>query len=141
MLVVAIDPGITTGLCLKGEALDRVTCVIENCGKAPIEVWKFLERGNFSHIILEQFSASGRIDENCERTLELCGIVKIYAATHSIELTLQAPQKRRAFLKDAKLILQKRGALYMEHELDALAHLLRWDFERAFSQQVRPGRP
>lgn len=137
-VLVTVDPGITTGVAV------RILSVIPEVPPKYItltcnpisELWDFLETLPYhvDMVVLEQFQASAHIDDNCERTLEACGYVKAMCYRKGWSLTLQTPQSRIAFLKKAKALLAQvggEGPRVGDHEMDALAHVLRYDYDHS----------
>ena len=134
MVVVAIDPGITTGVAARLDGPEGRRYSTFNIN--PIDdLWGLLMTLHPDLIILEQFAASGRIDENCERTLEACGWVKAYCHVYKVRMVTHTPSYRISFLKLAKEFLrmlaqsQKRDSRYpiTDHEFDAMSHIMRWE--------------
>lgn len=128
MKILAIDPGGTTGIAIRSELGEIYTCVM----KSPEEVYTLINPGSVDHIICENFKAQ-TISKYGLHTVRIVGGAYALAIKFGIGYTLHQPQDRYPFLTDAKQILDERRRTlkqpYMEHEKDALAHLLRWEHD------------
>lgn len=127
-VIVAVDPGVTTGIAVRVTLPDSRRYYTVNCMN-PQEVWSFLTTAAPDVVILEQFAASGRIDDNCAKTLEMCGWVKAFVNLMKPVYVSHTPAYRKAFLKQAASFLDilKPGMSRTDHEKDSMAHLLRWE--------------
>jgi hypothetical protein len=119
-ILIAIDPGITSGVAIKvGTKYD--TCVAHT----GAELWEFIRDYNFETVIIEQFSTSSLISKFGLRTAELVGGVEALCWLKNIPIVRRMPAQRIPFLRRAALML--RDTAIVEHQQDALAHLLAWE--------------
>jgi len=116
--IVAIDPGGTTGVASKING-EYNTYVLHD----EEELWHLInEKPDL--VICENFVAE-LISKYGLYTVQLVGGIKALCYTHNIPLVIQMPQKRIAFVKPAKEMI-RRG--HPDHEHDALAHLLAFEY-------------
>lgn len=125
--IISIDPGYTTGIATRINGQLMTTVVYES------QVLDLLD--NFEQVIVETFSTAGRISAPGIRTIELCGMIQGYCIARGIPCALVTPQAKWTFanhvydhyLGPGKLIEKSR---VQEHECDALAHLLSWEWRK-----------
>lgn len=136
-MIMAIDPGGTTGVAFHADQSEGgkgyLTCVTHT----PDELWNLFEFGG-KHpevVICEDFQTGNRINPIQHYTIRLVGGIQALCSFLQVPLYMQSPQNRKAFLKDAEDILKRDGRKFMEHEKDALAHLLRWEWTRDGNKQ------
>lgn len=124
--VVAIDPGGTTGIAIKLPIVDSmyVTCTTST----PVQLYEFLKRTDFSHLIVENYQAQ-TIGHWGLYTVDLVGACKAIAHMKGAVYVKHMPQDRYAFKKEARQILKGRKVVI--HEIEALEHLLRWEYDNA----------
>lgn len=121
----AIDPGITTGMAFRiGGKL--ATCV----GYSDEEVLDLIH--DVDVVVIERFATAGRLSAPGLITIELVGQVRGWCRAQGIHCETAIPQARYAYMQEAinnigvgKLIEPSR---VQQHERDALAHLLSWEF-------------
>lgn len=116
--IISLDPGGTIGVASKinGEYNSFEL-------KDEEELWHLLnEKPDL--VIAENFVAE-LISKYGLYTVQLIGGIKALCYTHNIPLVLQMPQKRIAFVKEAKVIVGKRPR---DHEWAAMAHLLAYEY-------------
>jgi hypothetical protein len=123
-IVCAIDPGGTTGIAIRlpTETDNLQTCV----AKTPEELYDLINRGHITHIVIETFQAQ-LISRHGLDTVEIVGGVKALCHVLNIELETHMPQDRYPFQQEAKQLLQGKHTVI--HEQDALAHLLRYEYD------------
>lgn len=123
MNVLALDPGMTTGVAFRIGKCEPATEVLETIDA----VFGLILENNWDIVIYERFITSGRVSSYGIATIELVGAIKALCKSRGITSIAHTPGMRKAFEFRARAILTKRGAKYMAHQLDALAHLLRWE--------------
>ena len=136
MKILSIDPGGTTGIAIRMSYItgvntgDVYTCVL----KSPEEVFNMIATGQPEVIICENFQAQ-TISKYGLHTVRIVGGTYALAHIYKKRYVLHMPQDRYPFLSEAKEILEKRRLTlrqpYMEHEKDALAHLLRFEHDES----------
>lgn len=131
MRIVAIDPGVTTGLCFYApefETLERVQLGPEDHYQT---LWHILEDFNPDVIICESFqNMSDLRQEDTTKPLEYIGVVKLYNEfVKPCRVGFQTAAQGKEFWDDDKL---KAVALYEKgrpHSNDATRHFLYyWTF-------------
>lgn len=132
--VLAVDPGLTTGV-----ALTRVTpggVGIEMMGqRTPEEVTATLHKARryrtnqvgFMYLAYETFVGAGPRTRESSLTQELVGYFKYSAEDFGFVAVPQTNQSRKAFLEPARLLAAEQypHTKFRVHEMDALAHNLR----------------
>jgi hypothetical protein len=119
-ILMSIDPGITSGIAIKVDG-KYDTCVAHT----GAELWEFIRDYNFDTVIIEQFATSSLISKFGLRTAELVGGVEALCWLKSIPIVRRMPAQRIPFLRKAALML--KDTAIVEHQQDALAHLLAWE--------------
>lgn len=124
-IVLAIDPGGTTGMAvrLSPDIIQTFTC------PNPESVFDFVtqNKGILQQVVIENFAAE-LIGKWGLFTVRIVGGVYALCHQYKIEYKLHQPQDRYPFQKDAKDILSTRRGIVI-HEHDALSHLLRWEYD------------
>lgn len=127
-LVIAIDPGGTTGIAVKTSDGRYLTCT----ASTPEEVADFLFTKRFTHLIVENFQAQ-TIGKWGLHTVRIVGGCYMLAYLKGATYVHHVPQDRYPFQQEAKEMLQ--GTKAVIHEQDALAHLLRWEYDQKKCQK------
>lgn len=127
---LAIDPGGTTGMAIRfpDEKWHTFTC------STPEQVFDFIKgsKSVLQQIVIENFQAQ-TISKWGLHTVRIVG--GVYALAHVFEIghKVHIPQDRYPFQKDSQTLLRRRrsedGIKFVIHEEDALAHLLRFEFD------------
>lgn len=124
---MGIDPGGTSGIAVRNDDGVLATCV----AKTPEELYDFILKakvsGGLTHIVIENFIAA-TISSDGLHTVRIVGGVRAVAHILGIGITIHVPQDRYAFQEDAKQTLKELGGGVI-HEQDALAHLLRYEYD------------
>lgn len=119
MLVLALDPGVTTG------AAFRETNIHTLILGTPEAVYSWIEDRNWDAVVYESFYTGNRINKYGLATVKLIGGILALCWYKNINTYERPPQAKIAFMNDAKKITTR------EHEVDALAHLLSWEYKYA----------
>lgn len=128
MLVLAIDPGITTGVCL----VNTVDGTVNSQQLSGVDTSAFYlvgfidqvtKQGRVGEVIVvvEDFIGSGRRDEDIKTTIKLLGFIELECLTNGIKLVKQVPQYRNPFLDKA---IESYPLHKHRHCADAFAHAL-----------------
>lgn len=123
-MLVAIDPGGSTGIAMKE---DGVYSTITT--KFPDDVFAKILCNEWTAVIYEDFNTGGNISKDGQHTLKLIGGILALCWQKNIKPYRQVPQERMAFLARANAILKKIKEKPTNHDKDALAHLLHWEYE------------
>ncbi len=130
--IVAVDPGPHAGVAVcshyhLGAPYHFDTLLFHE--EAP-EVWKFVRDLEPEAIVIERFQAYAshgmQFDANGLATMEMQGGLEEIASHLGCELVLQTAVQRMPFLPIAKKLLNAGSSKIETHEVDALAHLLRY---------------
>lgn len=138
MSVLAVDPGGKSGIAIRLDDGKLMTCICESlfnkkAGTRQVtydakELYEMLMLPTITQVIVETFQAQ-RIDQYGLHTVRLVGAIEAICHVRNIPLVKHIPQDRYPFKTEAKMWLQDQKRPYLIHELDALAHLLRWEFD------------
>lgn len=123
--ILAIDPGGTTGIAIKLGG-NYQTCVVESAE----DLWNLVSSTAWDAVIYEQFATGGLISKYGLHTTRLIGGIQALCHHFSVRCFAQPPQRRKAYLERAIDVLRelhKSNHDWLEHEKDALAHLLAWE--------------
>lgn len=119
--VLAIDPGGTTGTALRLSNGLWLTSSL----KTWEQLCDFILNG-LDTVVIENFKAE-HISTYGLHTVKLVGGVQFACRKMNIPLVIHQPQDRYPFRTDARQMISDAGIPYVVHEMDALAHLLRWE--------------
>jgi len=122
MLVIAIDPGITTGIAFHNPGGYKTIAT-----KDEDEIWSLLTGVPWECVIFETFATSGRISAPGLATVRLVGGIQALCKHLKLRTCPHSPQARYPYQKQAKQMLPHT----VIHEQDAMAHLLRWEADHA----------
>lgn len=134
-MILAIDPGGTTGIAIRMNDGSIQTCVCQTMtGDKKKEfdstsLYDMICTPGITHVVYEMFQAE-LISKYGLHTVRLVGAIEALCWKLNIPVLAHMPQMRRPFLDEAKKILTKKGGRYVIHEVDALAHLLRMEYDR-----------
>jgi len=121
--IIAIDPGVTTGIAIR-DSTDQLHTTIVHRQK---DLWAIIDKHEPYHVVYEEFKTPGHISKDGLHTVRLIGAIECYCYTKGIRTILQHPSERRGWLFPAKNMLKASGKKFLEHEIDALAHLLLYE--------------
>lgn len=137
MRVEAFDPGLTTGyaIAILGDHT-TVPQIVSLGAQTPTEVTDVVN--HISYVppdvrIVEQFVGAGHRTTEATTTLKLVGFLSLGAGIKSTSLTEireHVPQWRKAFVAAATALCKEQGFSYNKHAVDALAHILYFDYVR-----------
>lgn len=123
MTVLSIDPGGTTGMATRIEGeIHTFVC------KEPEEVFNFIIQCKdvLKVCVVEGFAAQ-TISTYGLHTVRIIGGVYALCYEHNIKYEHHQPQARYPFQQEAKRLLADKHTVI--HEKDALAHLLRYEYD------------
>lgn len=139
MTILAIDPGISTGVAIYVDthievykdvpadqydeflkAAEYLMLVVTE----PIKLWDLVQAHRPSVIVCENFAAGGLISKDGQATIRLVGAMELAAYITDAEFVLQFPSERKPFIPVARQMLIQRGRTPISHEVDSLSHLL-----------------
>lgn len=123
MLILAIDPGLTTGMAfnINGfyETLDQPDAR---------ELYEFVFTTPLEVVLCEQFTTSNiHSNKYGVRTAEIVGAVEALCYVRKIPFHRRNNHQRLPSMEQAKQILRAKKRQFVDHEVDALAHLLQWE--------------
>lgn len=131
LMVLSFDPGISTGYCLTTiypeDSIFQINC-IGTCEYNPMEINHiFTILSMYSpHVVIEEYK-SNVLNQEQKKVVELLGMFKYFCARDLIKPVAQYPSQRQGYLNMAKnLLLNENTMKLVVHEVDALAHNLRY---------------
>ncbi len=133
MLILAIDPGVTTGYALYDPNIGQCIDHFQSNVSLQVAEWIHKAREKTRVIVIEDFIGQGKRDEHVKITLKNLGLFEGYARILKYEVTLQQPQFRKAFYEAAAKMVG-----YEMHYTDALAHALAYAYWHAKATGVEP---
>lgn len=126
MIVLALDPGVTTGIALS-TATTYLVQATKDESLVWTTVWSFGHTESEDRVVLVEQFASVWNDTNRIKTIEMVGAIKALCWKTGTRLVRRTPQHRRPHLNRAVEWLKQRGERFSDHERDALAHILSWE--------------
>lgn len=124
MLVLGVDPGVTTGYAKYDTELGAAQGAQYT---DPLHLGQAIEHDARAYseltpvLVVETFPGGGPRMTGGSHTLEVLGFARWYAQVLGLAVVLQAPQQRLPFVERARKML---GSSPGKHEVDALAHAL-----------------
>lgn len=125
MILMAVDPGGTTGLAYRVE-IEGVFHYITTNEADKRELYKLILEQKPDLLIVEQF-ASWQINHHGLHTVELVGGIEAICWTNDIRCVRRTPQHRYPGVARATATLDATGKKYTEHQKSALAHIYAWE--------------
>jgi len=130
LTVVAIDPGVTTGIAIAYVRPHHPTIeMVVRQGKMDHELlWRMLHKVNPTIVVCEDFEyRPGKARDGLVLfSLELIGVAKLYAATQLKEIKMQKAAEGKSYYNNARLKELKLYSKGYDHGRDATRHLLHW---------------
>lgn len=120
--VISIDPGGTSGVAVRG----RDGTILTAACKSPEQVYELVSADGVEQVVIERFAAQ-LISKYGLHTVRIVGGVYALCWHLGIPYKEHSPQDRYPFKKEAREILKGRPVVI--HEIEALEHLLRWEFD------------
>ena len=116
MVILVIDPGVTTGI-----AMSLNGKIITTCAYSDSEVMQFIHKLKWDLIIYESFASGGRISKYGQQTIRLIGKIDLLCMQLNIKTCKHEPQNRYCGQPKARQFL--KGVKHLKHEYEALSHL------------------
>lgn len=122
-MILAIDPGITTGMAIKkdGEYIVDSTKELEHVYKVIVSA-----RNDLELVLIEDFTTGGRINAYGLHTVRVIGAVEALCWYFGIDYVIRTPISRYQGQAKARG-LKPKGT--NAHEFDALCHIVAWEIE------------
>ncbi len=131
-MIVAIDPGGTTGIAYRITAESPKTLI--QFDEAGLYDWLEAYHQNLSQVIIENFVTGGFISKDGLYTVRLVGGVQALCHLWGIPCDTRNSNTRSTFIPQAKEILKKQKPNHVIHEVDALSHLLQWEYLKSHNR-------
>lgn len=123
MLILAVDPGMTTGLAFNINGVYQTQAVTD-----PTEIYDYIRNNKFDVVVCEQFVTSNIHSHRYGiRTVEIVGGVEAICYVSKVPFHRRTPHQRLPAMPRAKAILKAMRRPFVDHEQDALAQLLCWE--------------
>lgn len=123
MTIVAFDPGGSTGVAIHTDT-GYITAVIRDIPS----LWEIIDSNKPDFVVYENFSAGGMISSDGQATLRLIGAIEAVCYRLNIPTVYQMPGERYPYISRARNMLKQVKQTPIVHEIDALAHLLLYEF-------------
>lgn len=142
MRVVALDPGVTTGIA-EGTISNDGQLVFQ-ADQAQISLkflWEYLHRVKPDFIIYEIFAfRQGKQRGNLELfSRNVIGVIQLYAELTDIHISSQMAAQAKEFMSNDRLKEEQAWLKGKEHARDAIKHLLYWFYWGAGYQYNKEG--
>jgi len=119
MIVLGIDPGVSTGLAAL--VVDKPELSRTYAADSIAGIMGFVEDiPNFQRIVLENYVFQPGTHISPTKTLMVIGAVHYMALMRDVRLIVQNSQYRKPYLEHAEAMLPGRT----RHEIDAMAHAI-----------------
>ena len=122
MSLVAVDPGITTGVAIHAGSIYHTLVVHRHQ-----DLWQIFDTQLPEVVIFENFQSAGLISKDGQATLRLVGAIEAVTYRMGIPTCLQFPRERYPMIEPARQMIKATGKKYLIHQVDALAHLLLYE--------------
>ena len=120
MKVLAIDPGISTGMAWVSDEGELIASVVTDSKSHILQLLQEFAHSDYT-VVIEDFVGAGPRTKEAIFVLKLIGFVTAVCLIYEYPLHLQVPQQRLPLLSEAKQRAPK-GAII--HAVDAYAHAL-----------------
>jgi hypothetical protein len=138
VLVIGIDPGLTTGVAVYDPQKEELIAAL--AARAWSQVAELLdelrEQPTRKIVVVEDFIGQGPRNENADHTLKTIGFVTGLSLWFGFTVHTQQPQARKRKLPEAKAVLS--GTPYGIHIADALAHAMVYSNRKKAAKQLKP---
>ena len=135
MILVAIDPGPHTGVAIRYNNGNVTTQMVH---RSIFTIWDLIMQAQPEAIIIERFMTNGRLTKEGQETIEVQGSIYSLAWAIKARLCIQYPMDRTPFIKQAREELGRSSKKIESHEVDAYAHLLRYEY--TFKDEIMQAR-
>lgn len=125
MIIVAIDPGPHTGVAIR---YNNGTVTTQMVHRSIFTIWDLIMSARPDVIVIERFMTNGRLSKDAQETIEVQGSIYSLAWAIRARLCIQYPMDRTPFIKQSREELGKSSKKIESHEVDAYAHLLRYEY-------------
>lgn len=129
-MILAIDPGVSTGVAIRFDDGSFKTVTITK----RTDLYDYV-RPPVDICVYETFQAQ-LISGYGLHTVRLVGAIEALCYEHKIQSVPREPQKRKAYVNKAVALLHCQGYNFTDHEADALAHLLSYEASVSVSVPV-----
>ena len=122
-LIVGIDPGVTTGVCLVANGPEDLKILRKDQIVSIPCLMQALQGMDWPRlVVMEDYLGAGHRHKAAVHTIQVIGAVKGWAAIHDVPVEMQPPQWRKPFVTEARILLKSKHS--GRHAADALAHIL-----------------
>ena len=135
MIVCAVDPGAHCGIAVRQHDGSLAHIMIHD--DLP-SVLGYIHTVRPIVIVVERFVTAGRIGRDGLDTVEMQGSIFGVAWVLGSQLYWQTPADRMPFLSDSRQLIKANRSKIQSHDVDAVAHLLRWEWMQENGRQRTP---
>lgn len=130
-LILAIDPGGTTGISIRGNTPERKLSVTTVSSlEGLIVMLDTIHKGVLDAVVIEDFITNHMISRDGLDTVQKVGATRAWCFINKVRLSVQTPQFRYSSREQMEKELAGRRTII--HERDATLHLL------AFEEKIAP---
>lgn len=143
--ILAVDPGMTTGLCFAQLVDTDVTLHVWQERLTFVGLWRLIEKVGPQTIIIEDFEVRQRTPAGIDMfPAHLVGVTKLYAEFHGTEIIVQAAKIGKSHY-NGEGQLRKEGVYIpgagYQHSMDAVRHFMQWfNFRGGYKYYPKIGR-
>lgn len=124
-MILALDPGGTTGLAWIRDVKDKVVCSLQvGPYEHHSELWDFLTVNAPEHIVCESFTYRNGLAKADLIPVEYIGVIRLWCERKERPMTMQTPSMAKKFFDDKKVKAAGLWKPSMPHAMDAVRHLL-----------------
>jgi hypothetical protein len=135
MRIVSVDPGAHCGLAFRNDDGSLYHTMIHN---DLTGVLNYIVRIQPQVIVIERFATGGMISRDGLYTVEMQGAVVGLGWHLGSQVYFQSPMERKAFIPEARNITKLSRSKIDSHDIDAVAHLLCWEYREEHGRQRKP---
>lgn len=135
VIIVAVDPGPHCGIAARLTDGSLLHTMIHNDIPGVLRYVRTLQP---NVIVVERFATAGRISRDGLDTVELQGMVVGIGWDMGSQIYWQTPADRMPFLDDSRKLIKANKSKIQSHDVDAVAHLLRWEWMENNNRQRTP---
>lgn len=137
-VVLAIDPGITTGYCHAVIDANEIELRPFQLQNSPLQHYKLLDEIQATHLVVEDFTYRPRQTKVIMFPLQLIGVTNMWCEQNDRVATMQTPATGKGFYTDVQLKALGAHRRGLPHAMDATRHLFQWLTFSAGRQFVDP---
>jgi len=130
MRVIALDPGVTTGVVFAEITATRVLLIPHQRKYTPLQLFTRLKAAQPDIVICEDFEFRPNSPQGLVMTsAHMIGVVMMFCEQYEVPLRMQTAGYGKAFYRS--IVNLKKAGVYVgganyEHSMDAMRHFMQW---------------